>query len=91
MVAAPFQQEEWYTIGQLRTVAAGILRARQSARQLSAKLRTQRRDQRAAASRTVGGSATPAARRANDEAFAVVLDFRLGQRVEIGDVFGFGG
>jgi hypothetical protein len=42
VVAAPFRQEQWYTIGQLRTVAAGILRARQSDRQLSAKLRTQR-------------------------------------------------
>jgi hypothetical protein len=31
MIAAPFQQGQWYTIGKLRTVAAGILRARQPA------------------------------------------------------------
>ena len=55
--------------------------------------------QEAVASRTVGGSATPAARKAklaagrgaDDEAFAVVLDFGLGQRIQIGEDVGPGG
>jgi hypothetical protein len=44
MAIAPFQEQQWHTIGQLRAVADSILCERKADPSFSAKLRTQYRD-----------------------------------------------